>query len=149
MLDAVLEPLDAVELIIYRGETYTATRFVEPPTRTEGKNDSLAVVISYLSEVMSFDDESALAEFLSEDLDVIPMILTLHQRCSALFPDLKLFGRFPIDYEDESPPPLYITVGSSLPVDEAEARLEKLEEEWWLDQDLCMRSRILIDISFA
>ena len=88
-----------------------------------------------LEEIYSLRDAAAVRRFLQACPQLIELLLEAHVYLQEYFgPDPQVTLEVVSDPEAESMDELFAYILTSLPVDEALARLDKLDEEWFLDQ---------------
>jgi len=88
-----------------------------------------------LEEIYSFRDAAAVRRFLHTYPQIIDVLLEAHVYLQKYFgPDPQVVLEVVSDPEVEDMDELFAYILTSLPVDEALARLDKLDEEWFLDQ---------------
>ena len=88
-----------------------------------------------LEEVYSLRDAAAVRRFLHACPQLVEVLLEAHVYLQKYFgPDPQVTLRVVSDPEAESMDELFAYILTPLPVDEALARLDRLDEEWFLDQ---------------
>jgi hypothetical protein len=88
-----------------------------------------------LGEFYSFRDALAIRGFLRAHPQLTEVLLEAHAHLQECFgPDPQVALEVVSDPEAEGPDELFAYILTSLPADEALARLDRLDEEWFLDQ---------------
>jgi hypothetical protein len=88
-----------------------------------------------LEEAYSLRNAAAVRRFLHACPQLVEVLLEAHVYLQKYFgPDPQVTLRVVSDPEAESTDELFAYIRTSLPVDEALARLDKLDEDWFLDQ---------------
>jgi len=88
-----------------------------------------------LGEFYSFRDALAIRGFLRAHPQLTEVLLEAHAHLQECFgPDPQVALEVVSDPEAEGPDELFAYILTSLPADEALVRLDRLDEEWFLDQ---------------
>jgi len=88
-----------------------------------------------LGEFYSFRDMPPVRRFLRAHPQLTEVLLEAHAHLQKCFgPDPQVALEVVSDPEAEGPDELFAYILTSLPADEALARLDRLDEEWFLDQ---------------
>jgi hypothetical protein len=88
-----------------------------------------------LEEIYSLRNAVAVKRFLLACPQLVEVLLEARVHLQRYFgPDLQVALEVVSDPETEGLKELFAYIHTSLPVDEALARLDKLDEEWFLDQ---------------
>ena len=88
-------------------------------------------------------------KILIEQEAIAPLILEAHSKIRELFPRERLGLEVKTDPENVNWRSLWITIYTKLEVDEAFAKLKKLDRTWWLDASLVIPNNILnIDLGW-
>lgn len=135
--DACSEWMLSSHLLVPR--TYPTARplVILEPEEIESPNASQAVPASAAPEPLerrfTFEDEKAVREFLKRHQALVPLLPEVAQQLSRYF-DEQALPRLELvpDYEGDGEPELFVIVTTSLPIDEALARLRRFDDEWWL-----------------
>ena len=106
-----------------------AAQYVTLPDTIESQH------LYQLEEVYSLRDAAAVRRFLHHCPQLVEVLLDAHVYLQKYFgPDPQVTLRVVSDPEAESIDELFAYILTPLQVDEALARLDRLDEEWFLDQ---------------
>ncbi len=114
----------------------------------EATAPSDAAIIGNLNAVYSIADESAVAVYLSENADLVDILLSIPSKLR----EYGLEGRFALAHEiypdsldDEQ---LVISMFTHEDPEVAQPKLERFDEEWWLERTAEARVRVCILLRF-
>jgi hypothetical protein len=86
----------------------------------------------------------------SGDLDLVKLLHEAQRHVRSVFGPVPVVLRFISDPDaGDAAPELYLYIQTSLPVAEAQARLERLDEEWWLDALPRGKGRVCIALEYV
>ena len=114
----------------------------------EATAPSDAAVVENLNAVYSIADESAVAAYLSEHVDLVDILLNIPSKLR----EYSLEGRlalaheiYPDSIDDEQ---LVISIFTHEEPEIAQPKLERFDEEWWLERTAETRVRVCILLRF-
>ena len=90
--------------------------------------------IELLERLYTFRQRAEVLGFLDRHPFLVQLLLEAYDRIGNYFPQSQVFLEVVSDPEAEGLEELFAYILTSLPVDEALARLDKLDQEWFLDQ---------------
>lgn len=113
----------------------TSTSQQDTPVRVIESERPHPSLLRKLEGIYSFRDAGAMRSFLKAHLQLIEVLFQAHVHLQKhLGPDPQVELAIITDPEVEDMDELFAYILTSLPVDEALARLDRLDEEWFLDQ---------------
>lgn len=124
---AIATPID-MATGIFNEMTYT----------DEIKLNSLMSIFNIMYDIRGADEYR---EFLKNNISLTPLLSEAYDKLQVHFPYSTIFAEV---IEDE----LVISIGTTLSPKEAKGKLYKFDEEWWLDVDVNLRSKICITVEF-
>jgi hypothetical protein len=108
---------------------------------TMGADDGGLNNIMLLFDMPATSNTSEVRAFLESDKSLLPLISEIYHKLQIYFPYNRIFMQV-VQAE------LVISVGTTLPPKEAKDILYKFDEEWWLDIDVDLRSKLCITVEF-
>jgi hypothetical protein len=120
----------AVDIVIQKESIRPHTvQYATLPDIIEGQ------CLHQLEEIYSLRDAATVRRFLHTCPQLVEVLLEAHGYLQEYFgPDPQVVLEVVSDPEAESVDELFAYILTSLPADEALARLDRLDEEWFLDQ---------------
>jgi hypothetical protein len=118
-----------------------------------GINSTLEVITNVVTDdgrlnyIMSLYNTSELSHpnevraFLDSNKFLVTLASEVYHRLQIYFPYSQIFAKV---IQDE----LVISVGTALSPKEAKDRLYKFDDEWWLDVDADLRSKLCVTVEF-
>ncbi len=94
-------------------------------------------------------DEKRVTEFLRQFPALVPLLAEATEAVGEHFPDMPLALEVVADPDVSDAVHLALAVGTSLPVPEAFDRLQRFDEEWWLDHLPRAEGKLVITLVFA
>lgn len=94
----------------------------------------------------AFDGRQEVFVYLDRHPHLVPLLVDVATAVQRFFPADDELVLHVIDDADTQTEQLYAIVRTILPPDEAEARLDRLDEEWWLDAVELARGNFTIDV---
>ena len=101
-------------------------------TQTVSATNSVASVAD-LDRLFSIDDRQQVHAYLARHSHLVPLLVDAAAAIRRYFPQDDTLRLEVIDDAETKTEQLYAIVRTSLPSDEAERQLDRLDEEWWLD----------------
>ncbi|HXF05947.1 MAG TPA: hypothetical protein VNM72_11105 [Blastocatellia bacterium] len=114
------------------------------------QNITIEPALQSLSQLYTFRRSEEVAEFLQEHPFLVPLLREAHGKIAEYFgpsPDVVL--EVVTDPEAENDRELFAFIRISLPPDEALSKLDRLDQEWWLDASDRAENQLCIDVEFA
>jgi hypothetical protein len=102
--------------------------------------------ISELSTWYLIDNPELMLPFLDRHLHLVPVLRDIVDAVHRFFPADDALHLQAIDDADTRTEHLYVIISTSLPRDEAEVRLDRFDEEWWLDALDRTKADLTIDV---
>lgn len=97
--------------------------------------------IMSLYNISDINNPNEVRAFLDSNKSLIPLVSEAYHRLQSYFPYGPIFAEV---IEDE----LIISVGTALSPKEAKYKLYEFDNEWWLDIDSGLRSKLCITVEF-
>ena len=132
---------------IYHVVQTTAHLLVTSICSTLGVINNLVVDEGGLNYIMSLynisdmNNPNEVRAFLASDKSLVPLASEVYHRLQIYFPYSPVFAKA---IQNE----LVISVRTALSPKEAKDRLYKFDDEWWLDVDVDLRSKLCITVEF-
>jgi hypothetical protein len=104
-----------------------------------------------LSTHFSFKDRNGVAQFLQEHPFLISVLFEARQKFDRYF-DPETLSSLEVftDPEDSgNDPKLFALILTDLPTSDASARLDRLDQEWWLSQPYEVKNVMNIDVEYV
>lgn len=106
--------------------------------------------VESLARLFSFRNPTEVVGFLRKHPFLIDLLEKVHPEVQKHFgPNPKIFLEVVIDPEATDDRQLFAFIQTTLSVEEANKRLEQLDEDWWLDAMDGAKGKLCIDIEFA
>jgi hypothetical protein len=97
--------------------------------------------IMSLYNISDISNPNEVRAFLASDKSLVPLASEVYHRLQIYFPYCPVFAKV---IQNE----LVISVSTALSPKEAKDRLYKFDDEWWLDVDVDLRSKLCITVEF-
>lgn len=109
--------------------------------------------LELIAERYYLKGREAVCDFLRQHQALVPILIQVRTKFDEYFgitefarPRLEVF----VDPEDQnSEPSIFALVPTTLPFQEAVIRLDRLDEDWWLDQPSEVRCLMNIDVEYV
>ncbi|MBC7250165.1 MAG: hypothetical protein H5T62_07760 [Anaerolineae bacterium] len=101
-----------------------------------------------LERLYVFKERKEVTSFLEECPFLIPLLLEAHYEIEQHFSPSQVFLEVITDPEETNSTQLLASIATGLDPDEALDRLERFDEEWWLDALAGARGKLCIDVEF-
>jgi len=105
--------------------------------------------IELLERLYTFRQRAEVLGFLDRHSFLVSLLLEAYNKIRNHFPHSQVFLEVISDPEVEGVEELFAYILTSLPIDEALARLDSLDEEWFLDQLDRVGGRFNFNLEFA
>ena len=92
------------------------------------------------------DEPKEVQAYLERHPHLVPLLSDVATALARFFPSEEPLRLQVIDDADTRTEHLYAIVRTSLPPDEAEERLDRLDEEWWLNAAAMAKGDLTIDV---
>jgi len=103
-----------------------------------------------LGQLYTFRRPQEVSQFLDTHPFLVPLLVEAHAKVAEYFgpsPDVVL--EVVSDPEAENDRELFAFIRTTLPSDEALSKLDRLDQEWWLEASFRARCRLNIDVEFS
>jgi len=123
--------------------------FPQPPEEMENPSeiakafDNLIASFNKIKSLYAVENPLEIFQIIIEQEAIAPLILEGYDRIRALFPTERLGLEVKTDPEIANWRSLWITIYTKLEVDEAFAKLNILDESWWLESKIAARKNDL------
>jgi len=114
----------------------------------EEKNMASLYLNMILSAKYTFRNLFKVTEFIKNNPFLIPLLLDAEKNIGKYFLNNELFLEIVHDVEDPDFEELMIFIRTNLPPKEALDKLDRIDEEWWLDASLESKGKLNINIEF-
>jgi hypothetical protein len=120
----------------------TSARFID----TDDPEQRTRLGVAVLEEFYDFRNVSETVKFVGDNWDLLPVLLEAFKQIEKRFPQSRCVLELVFDMEGASTPGLMLYISTEAPVEAAYEALEALDDEWWLDVDPAVSSRVCIDL---
>lgn len=135
---------------------YSKSPIVEPISEFQSENpksawDDKAISSSFfveLEKVYFFKEKSQVIRFLNENSYLIPLLFDTAKVIEQYFPDYKPKLRYPVDQEVIDSTRLYIDIPTKYSPKEALDKLDKFEDNWWLENEYKGKGNLTLNVEF-
>lgn len=135
-LDRILKPINSLSDLL---NLSNISGFVKESISTDGKN--LNFMMAAFSNMYKLRQPNEIRDFLEINDFLSPLVSEAHGRLQNYFPNSTIFME--VDQNE-----LVISVGTSFSPEEADRRLQKFDEEWWIDKSINSNARLCITVEF-
>jgi len=105
-----------------------------------------------LEQQYTLIDRDRVLDFLSTHSYLMPILVGAHERVTAEFQGSRLFLRVVTDPDGMGPnntDELVASIATDLEPLEAIGRLDRIDDDWWLDALPSARGKLIIDLEFV
>jgi hypothetical protein len=107
------------------------------------------IEIELLAKAYQFKDYAVVRAFLNSNAFLILLLREAHNKIKSHFGfDTEIGLEVFTDPESDDGQKLFALIFTALPVDEALERLERLDQEWWLDAITRAKERLNLDVEY-
>ncbi|MGE0133148.1 MAG: hypothetical protein AB7U82_34155 [Blastocatellales bacterium] len=107
------------------------------------------IEIEGLSKGYQFKDYAAVSAFLNSHSDLLLLLREAHHKIKSVFGfDTEIALEVFTDPESDDGQKLFALIFTTLPVDEALACLERLDQDWWLDASTRANGLLNLDVEY-
>lgn len=108
----------------------------------------LEPLTTILDQIYHYDDRVAVFAFLEQYPFLVPLLLEAFFKISRFFPSFAGFLEVHTDPEDRSDVQLVLSIMTSLPLEDAQACIDRFDEHWWLDSSGHAQGKLCIMLGF-
>ena len=97
-------------------------------------------------------DRDGVLDFLGAHSYLMPMLVDAHERVTAEFPGSRLFLRVATDPDNMGPDNtdgLVASIATNLEPLEAIGRLDRIDDDWWLEAMPSTQGKLILDLEFV
>lgn len=107
------------------------------------------IEIERLAKDYQFKDYAAVRSFLNSHSDLLLLLRAAHHKIKTLFGyDTEIALEVFTDPDSDDSHKLFALIYTALPVDEALAQLDRLDQEWWLDAATRANGLLNLDVEY-
>jgi hypothetical protein len=102
-----------------------------------------------LEQYYAFVEPSKVLHFVSTHPDLIPVLLEAHEVMKEHFPSSEIMLKISPGREEAEEDQLFAYILTSYPVDEALAKLDAIDETWFLNRATQVKDRFNFNLAFV
>ncbi len=132
---------------IYHKPSQRISMIAEADVRDAGQaglNQSMVL----LNSKYTLRNAKEVSDFLSDNKYLLPLLIEAHDRIRDYFPTEILFLEVATDPDEVGEKELVIYICTSQKPKEAVEKLDRLDENWWLDASTISESKLLIQVEY-
>lgn len=121
----------------------SARTSVEPATQKQFKS-----ILDNSIEGVTFRNKDSITAFLDQYPEITTKLFEARENILKFFPNHSFALEVMADPENEDDPQLILYIQTTLSPDEAIERLDKFDDEWWLDVDIAIQEKVCLTVEY-